>query len=100
MIRFLVDNRSAWKSCREVYRNNDEIRIDRYGRLIVWDHYQERQSKFGWVIYNFGPRPHLIFPGEYPRTLEAVHFTSCDQLESLRLFNPSKRMIEPLSGTP
>jgi hypothetical protein len=41
----------AWL-CADKLANYDpgEVRVDRYGAIIIWSHYGNRQSQFGWEL--------------------------------------------------
>ena len=50
--------------------NPDHHRIDCAGRMIAWNDYDNRQSRFGWTLKPYEPRPSANDFENY----EAIHF--------------------------
>ncbi|MEM8785619.1 MAG: HNH endonuclease signature motif containing protein [Pseudomonadota bacterium] len=72
----------AWQKAAVIPGANKNIwRRDRFERMINWNEYGNRGSKFGWVIDHIFPRARG--GGDEPSNLEALHYVSNEQKSDL-----------------
>ena len=81
MIQGYVVRNRVWSRGRKVYKNDDRIRSDLYGRVMYMGDYGRRDSEHGWGLFYYGSaeRPDG-WPGSNGRDWEPLHWLSIDQV--------------------